>query len=36
VGVDIKLGPVQVDARLNLPMDGGQTAGVTFLLGVSF
>lgn len=36
VGVDIKLGPVQVDARLNLPMDGGQAAGVTFLLGVSF
>jgi hypothetical protein len=36
VGVDIKLGPVQLDARLNLPMDGGQTAGVTFLLGVSF
>lgn len=36
VGVDIKLGPVSLDARLNLPMDGGQTAGVTFLLGVSF
>jgi len=36
VGVDIKLGPVQMDAQLNLPMDGGQTAGVTFLLGVSF
>ncbi len=36
VGVDIKLGGVQLDARLNLPMDGGQTAGVTFLLGVSF
>jgi hypothetical protein len=36
VGVDIKLGPIQLDARLNLPMDGGQTAGVTFLLGVSF
>jgi hypothetical protein len=36
VGVDIKLGPVQLDARLNLPMDAGQTAGVTFLLGVSF
>jgi hypothetical protein len=35
VGVDIKLGPVQLDARLNLPMDGGQS-GVTFLLGVSF
>ncbi len=36
VGVDIKLGGIQLDARLNLPMDGGQTAGVTFLLGVSF
>jgi hypothetical protein len=36
IGVDIKLGGVQLDARLNLPMDGGQTAGVTFLLGVSF
>jgi hypothetical protein len=36
IGVDIKLGPIQLDARLNLPVDGGQTAGVTFLLGVSF
>jgi hypothetical protein len=36
IGVDIKLGSVQLDARLNLPVDGGQTAGVTFLLGVSF
>jgi hypothetical protein len=36
VGVDIKLGPVQLDARLNLPMDSGQMAGVTCLLGVSF
>lgn len=36
VGVDIKLGPLQLDARLNLPLDGGQTSGVTFLLGVSF
>jgi hypothetical protein len=36
VGVDIKLGPVQVDAMLNLPMGNGQTSGVTFLLGVSF
>jgi hypothetical protein len=36
VGVDIKLGPIQIDARLNLPVDGGQTAGVTYLLGVSF
>jgi hypothetical protein len=36
VGVDIKLGPVQLDARLNLPIGNGQTAGVTFLLGVNF
>jgi hypothetical protein len=36
VGVDIKLGGVQLDARLNLPMTGGQTSGVTFLLGVTF
>jgi hypothetical protein len=36
VGVDIKLGPVQLDARLNLPMGPGQTSGITFLLGVSF
>jgi hypothetical protein len=36
VGVDIKLGGIQLDARLNLPMAGGQTTGVTFLLGVSF
>jgi hypothetical protein len=41
VGVDIKLGPIQLDARLNLPMTGsemtgGQTSGITFLLGVSF
>jgi hypothetical protein len=36
IGVDIKLGAVQLDARLNLPMGGGGTSGVTFLLGVSF
>ena len=36
IGVDIKLGPIQLDGRLNLPVDGSQTAGVTFLLGVSF
>ncbi len=36
IGVDIKLGPIQLDARLNLPVDGGQTAGVSYLLGVSF
>ena len=36
VGVDIELGPVQMDARLNLPVGPGQATGVTFLLGVSF
>lgn len=36
VGVDIKLGQVQLDARLNLPLGDGQASGVTFLLGVSF
>jgi hypothetical protein len=36
LGVDIKLGPIQLDARLNLPLGGGETSGVTFLLGVSF
>jgi hypothetical protein len=36
VGVDIKLGSVQLDGRLNLTMSGGQTAGVMFLLGVNF
>jgi len=36
VGVDIKLGSIQLDVRLNLPVDGGQMAGVTCLLGVSF
>jgi hypothetical protein len=36
IGVDIKLGPVQLDARLNLPMGGQGSGGVTFLLGVSF
>jgi hypothetical protein len=36
IGVDVKLGPVALDARLNLTLDHGQVAGVTFLLGVSF
>ncbi|MBV9770877.1 MAG: hypothetical protein JOZ32_14990 [Bryobacterales bacterium] len=36
LGVDIKLGPVQLDVRLNLPMGDGQASGVMFLLGVSF
>jgi hypothetical protein len=34
--VDVKLGPVSADARLNLTMDNGQVSGVTFLLGISF
>lgn len=33
---DVKLGSVNVDARLNLTLDNGQVAGVTFLLGVAF
>jgi hypothetical protein len=36
VGVDIKLGRVNLDSRLNLQLDQGQVVGVTFLLGVSF
>ncbi|MDP8980257.1 MAG: hypothetical protein M3O35_06675 [Acidobacteriota bacterium] len=36
IGVDVKLGPVALDARLNLTLDHGQVAGVTFLLGISF
>jgi hypothetical protein len=36
LNVDVKLGPVNVDARLNLALDQGQVAGITFLLGVSF
>jgi len=35
LGVDIKTGPVNVDARLNLTLDHGQV-GVTFMLGISF
>ena len=33
VGADIKLGPIQLDARLNLPMGGGEVNGVIALLG---
>jgi len=36
IGVDVKLGPVSLDARLNLTLDHGQVSGVTFLLGISF
>jgi hypothetical protein len=36
LGADIKLGPVQTDVRLNLPIDGGQVGGVTCLLGINF
>jgi hypothetical protein len=36
IGVDIKTGPVNIDARLNLTLDHGQVAGITFMLGVSF
>ncbi len=36
IGADIKLGPIQLDARLNLPLGGGEVNGVIALLGVSF
>jgi hypothetical protein len=36
VNVDINVGEVQLDARLNLQMEGGQMKGVTFFLGVGF
>jgi hypothetical protein len=36
IGTDIKLGSIQADARLNIGMDGGELAGVTFMLGVNF
>lgn len=35
LGVDVKTGPVNIDARLNLTLDNGQV-GVTFMLGISF
>ena len=36
IGTDIKLGSIQADARLNIGMDGGELAGVTFMLGINF
>jgi hypothetical protein len=36
INVDINVGGTQLDARLNLKMEGGQLKGITFLLGVGF
>lgn len=36
LNVDINVGDAQIDARLNLTMEGGQMKGVTFFLGVGF
>ena len=36
INVDINIGSTQLDARLNLRMEGGQMKGVTFFLGVGF
>jgi hypothetical protein len=36
LNVDVKLGPANMDSRLNLTLDDGQVSGITFLLGVSF
>lgn len=36
INVDINVGATQLDARLNLKMEGGQLKGITFLLGVGF
>jgi hypothetical protein len=36
VNVDINIGSTQLDARLNLKMEGGQMKGITFFLGVGF
>lgn len=36
INVDINIGATQLDARLNLKMEGGQLKGVTFFLGVGF
>ena len=36
LNVDINVGAAQIDARLNLQMEGGQMKGVTFFLGVGF
>jgi len=36
INVDINVGDVQLDARLNLTMEGGHPKGITFFLGVGF
>ena len=36
INVDINIGKTQLDARLNLKMQGGQMQGITFFLGVGF
>lgn len=36
INVDINVGGTQLDARLNLKMEGGQMKGITFFLGVGF
>ena len=36
INVDINVGATQIDARLNLKMEGGQMKGITFFLGVGF
>jgi hypothetical protein len=36
INVDINVGDAQIDARLNLTMEGGKAKGITFFLGVSF
>ena len=36
INVDINVGAAQIDARLNLQMEGGQMKGITFFLGVGF
>lgn len=36
INVDINIGDKQIDARLNLNMEGGQAKGITFFLGVGF
>lgn len=36
INVDINVGAAQIDARLNLQMEGGQMKGVTFFLGIGF
>lgn len=36
INVDINIGDKQIDARLNLNMEGGKAKGITFFLGVGF